>query len=628
MALNFVSRLTLPPLRTVYPWLVIVSGLSALAWSVRVTFAQTPDPRWLALAVMTLVSAVATVRMQAAPVSLSISDTFIFASLLLFGPAAATVVASIEGIVLSIVLNARTQRLMRGLFNIASIALAMTMSGGIMRLVDGAVGLGTAAPSVIELTLMAVVAVSAYFLINTGTVAIAIALESGQRVREVWRAHFMNLAFAYVAGGYNALLLAVFAPAFNWVALLLLAPLPVIIYASVSLWVGRANDRVEYLSTANRQYRATIEAFAHAVDAKDRVTHGHIRRVQMLCLDVARTLGCNEEGQIQAIEAASLLHDLGKLAIPEHILNKPGKLNEAEWERMKEHAAIGAEILAGVEFPYPVVPIVRHHHENWDGSGYPDGIRGEQIPLGARILSVVDCYDALTSDRPYRPALTREEALAIIRKRSGTMYDPAVVAGFESVAPEVVRGGEAVAVSETPAPVMMAQQPPADASGLTVAPVVAPWLDLGVNPDMACLAGPVLSIACRAAAAPAGVLLGYVPTRDALTPVVSVGLDRTVVDSLNMRLGERLSGWVGANLTVMQGADATLDFLGLESRFVAAISVPIHIGDQVHGVMTLYSDRKGAFDAAPVDTLQALVDALSRTPGCQQERPPANVPVV
>ncbi len=197
--------------------------------------------------------------------------------------------------------------------------------------------------------------------------------------------------------------------------------------------MARVEDANRHLGTLNRLYLSTIETLAMAIDAKDQVTHGHIRRVQSYAVGLATELGISDDGLLRAIEASALLHDMGKLAIPEHILNKPGKLTAGEFEKMKLHAAIGADLLSAIEFPYPVVPIVRHHHENWDGSGYPDGLAGTQIPVAARILAVVDCFDALTSDRPYRPALSDETAAQILRDRRGTMYDPLVVDKFLEV---------------------------------------------------------------------------------------------------------------------------------------------------------------------------------------------------
>src|SRR4051812_42305333 len=170
-----------------------------------------------------------------------------------------------------------------------------------------------------------------------------------------------------------------------------------------------------------------------AIDAKDQITHGHIRRVQVHAVKLARAMGVKDSQQIRAIEAAALLHDMGKLAVPEYILNKPGPLTTAEFDKMKLHASVGADILSAIDFPYPVVPIVRHHHESWDGSGYPDGLKGTDIPIGARILSVVDCFDALTSDRPYRPRLSDSDALKILVERRGSMYDPLIVDTFTRV---------------------------------------------------------------------------------------------------------------------------------------------------------------------------------------------------
>ena len=155
---------------------------------------------------------------------------------------------------------------------------------------------------------------------------------------------------------------------------MLVAPIPLILYVTFKHAIGRMQDHIGHLHQVNRLHLDTIETLAHAIDAKDQVTHGHIRRVQQHALRLAKALGIDDESQVRAIEAASLLHDLGKLAVPEHILNKPGKLTTGEFEKMKRHESVGADILSSIEFPYPIVPIVRHHHEHWDGSGYPDRI--------------------------------------------------------------------------------------------------------------------------------------------------------------------------------------------------------------------------------------------------------------
>src|SRR5205807_2170417 len=183
---------------------------------------------------------------------------------------------------------------------------------------------------------------------------------------------------------------------YTYVAFVL--PLLAVLYFTFSMAMGRVEDANNHLSQLNALYMSTIETLAMAIDAKDQITHGHIRRVQTFAVGLAKAMGVTDTALIRAVEAAALLHDMGKLAVPEYILNKPGKLTPAEFEKMKLHASVGADILSAIDFPYPVVPIVRHHHESWDGNGYPKGLKGTEIPIGARILSVVDCFDALTSD--------------------------------------------------------------------------------------------------------------------------------------------------------------------------------------------------------------------------------------
>src|SRR6185295_318478 len=221
--------------------------------------------------------------------------------------------------------------------------------------------------------------------------------------------------------------------------LAIIVPLLIVSYLTFRTAMGRVEDSNKHLSDLNRLHLSTIETLAMAIDAKDQVTHGHIRRVQAYAVGLARQMGVSDEKLIKAIEAAALLHDMGKLAVPEHILTKPGKLTAAEFEKMKLHASVGADILSAIDFPYPVVPIVRHHHENWNGTGYPAGLKATDIPIGARILSVVDCFDALTSDRPYRPKLSDEAAVQILLERRGSMYDPIVVDTFIRVYKGIAR---------------------------------------------------------------------------------------------------------------------------------------------------------------------------------------------
>jgi putative nucleotidyltransferase with HDIG domain len=176
--------------------------------------------------------------------------------------------------------------------------------------------------------------------------------------------------------------------------------------------------------------------------ARDGPTQEHSQRVQRFAVTLAREAGVRDERLLSAIESAALLHDIGKLAIPDRLLHKPGPLTPDEYEQVKQHAIIGADILSAIAFPYALTLIVRHHHENWDGTGYPDQLRGEAIPVGARVLSVVDCYDALTSDRPYRAALSHGSALAMIHERRGTVYDPAIVDAFLRILPRLRSAGE------------------------------------------------------------------------------------------------------------------------------------------------------------------------------------------
>jgi putative nucleotidyltransferase with HDIG domain len=343
------------------------------------------------------------------------------------------------------------------------------------------------------------------------------------------------------------------------------------------------------------------------------VTHDHTRRVQDETVRLARALGVKDEGEIQAIKAAALLHDVGKLAIPEHILNKPGRLTPAEFEIMKRHAPIGADILSVIGLPYAVAPIVRHHHEAWDGTGYPDGLIGDRIPLGSRILAVVDCFDALTSDRPYRPRMEDRDALQIVNDRRGTMYDPRVVDVFFALHGDALRTAQSAALV---AAVPELVRPPLERTVEGRAEIdLQTFFKLGralgeattisqIGEILWIHLGPHLP-------ASAFVLYRYDEASDTIEGVYAAGDQARRLQATRIPLGERLSGWVAASAESVMNSDARLDLdetARAGSALRSALAVPITWNGRSTGVLTFYAQASTAFD----DTHRRFVEAASQ----------------
>jgi putative nucleotidyltransferase with HDIG domain len=317
------------------------------------------------------------------------------------------------------------------LFNVANHILSAVAGGVVYTALGGKFGALRLHHDAAPVLVSAVV----YYLVNTFGTAVAVAWSQRLSARRVWRENFLWTGPGYLASACAAALMILVYQSWGAGVLLLLPPFYLVSY-SWRIHVEKLAAERRHLAQINQMNESVIASLAMAIDAKDQNTSSHVRRVQEYAMAIARRLGVCEE-EYQAIRIGSLLHDIGKVGIPEPILCKPDRLTGEEFEIIKQHVEIGAAILEPVGFPWPVVPIVMSHHERWDGTGYPRGLRGEEIPLGGRIVALADVFDALTADRPYRDPLTREQAVAIIRAQSGAQFDPRIVDALIEVLPEV-----------------------------------------------------------------------------------------------------------------------------------------------------------------------------------------------
>jgi diguanylate cyclase (GGDEF)-like protein/putative nucleotidyltransferase with HDIG domain len=480
-------------------------------------------------------------------------------------------------------------------------------------------------------------AAGVYFLFNTFLVASILGLVEDKPIAPLWKESYFWTFPYYLVGAFLAAAHALLAEYIGWQSALAVLPIAFVIYRSYSLYVSRLEEAMEHANDMAGLHLRTIEALAMAIEAKDTTTHDHLQRVQTYALEIAKELKLTED-ETHALQAAGLLHDIGKLAIPEHIISKPGKLTREEFEKIKTHPVVGADILERVQFPYPVVPIVRHHHEKWNGAGYPDGLCREDIPIGARILSAVDCFDALASDRQYRRALPLDEAMAFIKEQAGTSFDPKVVEVLERRYRELeveVRG-KVASMKKLDLDVQVARGKAPDAGFAAVSETKTAGEETSCSPDLVNLIAnasaeaqglyeaardlgsslsleetlSVLVTRLRLLAPWDGAAV-YLLRDEALHPAYVAGEDFHLFSSLKIPLGEGLSGWVASNSKAIVNGNPSVEagYLNEPAKFSflqSALSVPLEGAQGVVGVLTLYRREKDAFTRDHLRILTAL----------------------
>jgi diguanylate cyclase (GGDEF)-like protein/putative nucleotidyltransferase with HDIG domain len=425
----------------------------------------------------------------------------------------------------------------------------------------------------------------------------------------------------------------------TWHAALVLFPLVYFVYRSYRMYIDRLEKDKTHVEEIAGLHLRTIEALALAIEAKDATTHDHLQRVRIYATEIGKEIGLSQS-ELDALQAAALLHDIGKLAVPEHIISKPGRLTPEEFDKMKIHPLVGAEILEEVKFPYPVVPIVRAHHEKWDGSGYPFGLTGEEIPVGARILAAVDCLDALASDRQYRRSLPLDEAMEIVNAESGKSFDPVIVdilrRRYVELERMAIAGGAEkkemrlsmdVKIDRGLAPATgfaesAEGEPEFDANSNTIDPlssIAAATQEAQMLYELTQDLGNSLSL--QEALAFVGVRLKrlipyetfavYIRRDERLVPEYVSGENLRLFTSLEIPIGQGLSGWVAENNKPLLNGNPSVEagYLNDPTKYStlrAALAVPLNGVNGLLGVLALYRAERDAFSKENLRILLAI----------------------
>jgi putative nucleotidyltransferase with HDIG domain len=590
--------------------------------------------RFIAFGVIALLSSTLKVTLPGVPGTLSTNFVFVLIGVSQLSLSETLAISSLS-IITQCVFRAHRLRAVQTLFSVASVAVSVTLSYSIYHwpALDG-ISLENA-PRLL-------VASAVYFAANTLSVSVVISLTENRPLWAIWRGSYFWSFPNYLMGATVAWTVNAVVRWQGWQTSLLLLPVLYAVYRFHHLYVQRleeektrAEQQRKHAEELAGLHRRTIETLAIAVEAKDQTTADHLARVEVYSVEVAKELGLSET-ELDALRAAALLHDIGKLAVPEYIISKPGKLTPEEFEKMKTHTIVGAEIVERIRFPYPVAPIVRAHHEKWDGSGYPDGLAGEQIPLGARILTAVDCLDALASDRQYRRALPLSEAIKIVQAEAGKSFDTRVVEVLARRYVELERlaRGSGHTVKAKLSTDVKIERGGAPAAGF----------EAGSNQDLVNLhrsiqqsggRGPLadLSEALESSVGRDDVfallrsrlrelvdyeaMVVYLRREDRLIPELVDGEDYRLFASLEIPFGMGLSGWVAENRKSILNGNPSVEpgYLSDPTKFHvlrSALAVPIEDGAGVVGVLSLYRLDSDAFSRRDQELLLSLATRLAR----------------
>lgn len=583
-----------------------------------------PPVSLLLIALITyIISRHVTISIPGTQGEVTIHDTFVLVGLFMYGLEAGTLLGAVSGFGAS-ANCAKTRRTL--LVNTAMMALSVFLAGEGTQWLIGEKLSGLASNSeapglfIFALGFLSLI----YFAVNTATVSFALAIRTGQSVFAVWSNGFLWSSVTHFVGALAAGLTLQAISFVDYYGLVILIPVLLITYFSYKKFFDKVEASNQEVRDLADLHLSTIEALALAIDAKDRVSRGHARRVQIVAVEIASEMGVSDPALLEALKAAALLHDIGKLAVPDHILNKPGELTEAEFEKVKIHPEISARVLSSIDFPYPVVPIVRAHHERWDGQGYPQGLSGEDIPLGARILAAADVYDAVRINRNADQPASMAEVLQGMTLHAGTTLDPQIVAACQRVAGRIEEKlGQALipdvkletgerqnsheARSAGKAAVADVYQDIADAQREVLA-LYELSQTLASTLNLQDLLEALISRVEKVTTCDTCAIFLAEGREEKVRVAWASGVYSEELKGRTINWGYGLSGWAAANNAPMINARAHLDFPFLaqgQPALQQAIALPLTCQGKVLGVITLYAVSH-SYDPDEVRLLEAF----------------------
>jgi diguanylate cyclase (GGDEF)-like protein/putative nucleotidyltransferase with HDIG domain len=590
--------------------LISLAGLLVFGHGLYKVITEPPATEWLLLSlVAVLVISRVDVKMAGAS---PISDALIFTSALLYGAWPSAVLAGVNSALDSLI---RPESRRAAHLKAASASLSIYLCGALVESFWGKIDHLNQLELLLATGLMAFL----YYALNLALTEMLLMAKQGHGLAESLRGLLPWSALAWLAGTVITCLIVRLMAILSFQVFIIAAPMAAALYLAHSVYRSRAEDRQRYAEQVAELNLRVIDALAAMVESRGHLSKGHVQRVQIYAAELARLFGLPEE-EIEALRTAAVLQDVGKLALPDYILDKPGPLTKAEFDIWKEHAVRGASMLERMGFSDSVVTIVRHHHEKWDGRGHPDGLRGDQIPIGARILAVADSFESALEDRSYHRAMSREEAIAMLKHESGRAFDPQVVRAFLDNLPgfeaQVRRRGlsRLKAAKRAPQPINIAVS-----GGRDFRREIIILYDIGKAIESKLELGDIFAVLSARLASMVGFTTCalYLTKDDSLDIEVAhaSGREADKFRGRKIPLGEGVTGWVVANQRPLYNCDprSELDAIGIEpyEPYQAVMSVPLLRGGRMLGALTLFSSDLKAYEPDHLKLAETAARLLS-----------------